>query len=68
MPELLFEVDTELCADLCYRLLNHCCSSLSEVRLQGSASLYLLMRQNFEIGNVSDIHQARDIMDKNFVA
>jgi len=51
VPELLFEVDTELCADLCYRLLNHCCSSLSEVRLQGSASLYLLMRQNFEIGN-----------------
>ena len=52
-PELLFEDDTELCADLCSRLLNHCSSALSSIRAQASASLYLLMRQNFEIGNVS---------------
>lgn len=52
-PEMLFEEDTELCADLCLRLLRHCSSSVSSVRSHASASLYLLMRQNFEIGNVS---------------
>lgn len=52
-PELLFDDDTELCADLCSRLLNHCSSAISSIRAQASASLYLLMRQNFEIGNVS---------------
>ncbi|CAF0791221.1 unnamed protein product [Rotaria sordida] len=50
-PELLFEEDTEHCADLCLRLLKHCSSCLSTVRSHASASLYLLMRQNFEIGN-----------------
>ncbi|XP_067028614.1 dedicator of cytokinesis protein 7-like isoform X1 [Acropora muricata] len=50
-PELLFEDDTELCADLCSRLLNHCSSAISSIRAQASSSLYLLMRQNFEIGN-----------------
>ncbi|KAG7265864.1 hypothetical protein CRUP_016127 [Coryphaenoides rupestris] len=50
-PEMLFEEDTELCADLCLRLLRHCSSSVGEVRSHASASLYLLMRQNFEIGN-----------------
>eukprot|EP00063_Salmo_salar_P084948 XP_014059783.1 PREDICTED: dedicator of cytokinesis protein 7-like isoform X7 [Salmo salar] len=50
-PEMLFEEDTELCADLCLRLLRHCSSSVGSVRSQASASLYLLMRQNFEIGN-----------------
>ncbi|XP_026110053.1 dedicator of cytokinesis protein 7-like isoform X3 [Carassius auratus] len=50
-PEMLFEEDTELCADLCLRLLRHCGSSVSSVRSHASASLYLLMRQNFEIGN-----------------
>lgn len=52
-PELLFEEDTELCADLCLRLLRHCGSRISTVRTHASASLYLLMRQNFEIGHVS---------------
>lgn len=52
-PEMLFEEDTELCADLCLRLLRHCSSSVGSVRSHASASLYLLMRQNFEIGNVS---------------
>lgn len=51
-PEMLFEEDTELCADLCLRLLRHCSSSVGSVRSHASASLYLLMRQNFEIGNV----------------
>uniref|UniRef100_G3T4C0 Dedicator of cytokinesis 6 n=1 Tax=Loxodonta africana TaxID=9785 RepID=G3T4C0_LOXAF len=50
-PELLFEEDTELCADLCLRLLRHCGSRVSIIRVHASASLYLLMRQNFEIGN-----------------
>ncbi|CAH2273031.1 Hypothetical predicted protein [Pelobates cultripes] len=50
-PEMLFEDDTELCSDLCLRLLRHCSSWISIVRAQASASLYLLMRQNFEIGN-----------------
>ncbi|XP_069460332.1 dedicator of cytokinesis protein 6 isoform X2 [Ambystoma mexicanum] len=50
-PEMLFEEDTELCADLCLRLLRHCSSSVATVRTHASASLYLLMRQNFEIGN-----------------
>lgn len=50
---MLFEEDTELCADLCLRLLRHCGSRVSTIRTHASASLYLLMRQNFEIGNVS---------------
>ncbi|XP_055333628.1 dedicator of cytokinesis protein 7-like isoform X2 [Paramacrobiotus metropolitanus] len=50
-PELVFEAETEYCADLCLRLLSHCSSSIAVVRSQASASLYLLMRQNFEIGN-----------------
>ncbi|XP_023373753.1 dedicator of cytokinesis protein 6 isoform X5 [Otolemur garnettii] len=50
-PELLFEEDTELCADLCLRLLRHCGSRVSTIRTHASASLYLLMRQNFEIGH-----------------
>ncbi|KAG8437108.1 hypothetical protein GDO86_007980 [Hymenochirus boettgeri] len=50
-PELLFEEETEQCADLCLRLLRHCSSSISNTRSHASASLYLLMRQNFEIGN-----------------
>ncbi|XP_078525635.1 dedicator of cytokinesis protein 7 isoform X9 [Lissotriton helveticus] len=50
-PELLFEEETEQCADLCLRLLRHCSSSISSIRSHASASLYLLMRQNFEIGN-----------------
>ncbi|XP_015777841.1 PREDICTED: dedicator of cytokinesis protein 7-like [Acropora digitifera] len=44
-PELLFEDDTELCADLCSRLLNHCSSAISSIRAQASSSLYLLMRK-----------------------
>ena len=47
----MFEEETELCADLCYRLLTHCSSSSHLIRAQASASLYLLMRQNYEIGS-----------------
>ena len=54
-PSLLFDEASEHCADLCLRLLRHCSSSISAVRSQSSASLYLLMRQNFEIGNVSSV-------------
>ncbi|XP_026572566.1 dedicator of cytokinesis protein 6 [Pseudonaja textilis] len=50
-PEMLFEEDTELCADLCLRLLRHCSSRIAIIRTHASTSLYLLMRQNFEIGN-----------------
>uniref|UniRef100_A0A8C6Y4G7 Dedicator of cytokinesis 6 n=1 Tax=Naja naja TaxID=35670 RepID=A0A8C6Y4G7_NAJNA len=50
-PEMLFEEDTELCADLCLRLLRHCSSRVAIIRTHASTSLYLLMRQNFEIGN-----------------
>uniref|UniRef100_A0A671SY32 Dedicator of cytokinesis protein 7-like n=1 Tax=Sinocyclocheilus anshuiensis TaxID=1608454 RepID=A0A671SY32_9TELE len=49
--KLLFEEETEQCADLCLRLLRNCSSSISTIRAHASASLYLLMRQNFEIGN-----------------
>lgn len=52
-PELLFEEETEQCADLCLRLLRSCSSSIGCIRAHASASLYLLMRQNFEMGNVS---------------
>lgn len=50
---LLFDEETDSCADLCLLLLKHCGSQLPNVRSQAAASLYLLMRQNFEIGNVS---------------
>ncbi|CAH1775987.1 unnamed protein product, partial [Owenia fusiformis] len=50
-PELLFEEETEQCADLCLRLLHHCSCSIGDIRAHACASLYLLMRQNFEMGN-----------------
>lgn len=50
-PELVFEEEVEQCADLCLRLLQRCSSSISSVRSQASASLYLLMRHNFSVGN-----------------
>ncbi|XP_070194616.1 dedicator of cytokinesis protein 7-like isoform X3 [Littorina saxatilis] len=49
--DLLFEEETEQCADLCLRLLRHCSSPIGIVRSHAAASLYLLMRQNFELGN-----------------
>ncbi|XP_055858913.1 dedicator of cytokinesis protein 7 isoform X2 [Episyrphus balteatus] len=50
-PNLLFDEETDICADLCLLLLKHCGSLLPGIRSQAAASLYLLMRQNFEIGN-----------------
>lgn len=49
--ELLFEQDTQYCSEICTILLRHCTSQLAHIRAQASASLYFLMRQNFEIGN-----------------
>ena len=51
-PELIFYAETEQCAELCARLLQHCSSIVPEIRSWACASLYLLMRQNFEIGKV----------------
>ncbi|XP_069942512.1 dedicator of cytokinesis protein 7 isoform X9 [Cherax quadricarinatus] len=50
-PGLLFDEETEQCADLCLQLLKHCSSCICTVRSHAAASLYLLMRHNFEIGN-----------------
>ncbi|OQR75674.1 dedicator of cytokinesis protein 7-like [Tropilaelaps mercedesae] len=51
-PELLFDEESaEHCSELCLLLLRHCSSRVSAIRSQAAASLYLLMRQNFEIGN-----------------
>ncbi|CAD5210255.1 unnamed protein product [Bursaphelenchus okinawaensis] len=49
-PQLLFEHHSQLCADLCLKLLHHLASKLAVVRSQAAASLYLLMRQSFEGG------------------
>nr|XP_045601177.1 dedicator of cytokinesis protein 7-like isoform X6 [Procambarus clarkii] len=50
-PGLLFDEETEQCADLCLQLLKHCSSCICTIRSHAAASLYLLMRHNFEIGN-----------------
>uniref|UniRef100_A0A5S6QDK1 Dedicator of cytokinesis protein 7 n=1 Tax=Trichuris muris TaxID=70415 RepID=A0A5S6QDK1_TRIMR len=49
-PEILFEEETEQCAELCLQLLRLCASRLAELRSQAAASLYLLLRQAFETG------------------
>lgn len=48
---VIFDEENELCADLCLLLLRHCGTYMPNVRVQAAASLYLLMRQTFEIGN-----------------
>lgn len=45
---LLFDEESDNCADLCLLLLKHCGSSLPTIRSQAAGSLYCLMRQNFE--------------------
>lgn len=45
---LLFDEESDNCADLCLLLLKHCGSSISTIRSQAAGSLYCLMRQNFE--------------------
>ncbi|KAH1002867.1 hypothetical protein HUJ04_008902 [Dendroctonus ponderosae] len=47
----LFDEESTHCADLCLLLLKHCGSQIASVRSQAAASLYLLMRQTFQIGN-----------------
>nr|CAH7724340.1 unnamed protein product [Callosobruchus chinensis] len=47
----LFDEESTHCADLCLLLLKHCGSQIASVRSQSAASLYLLMRQTFQIGN-----------------
>ena len=54
--ELIFYEETEQCAKVCARLLKHCSSLISDIRAWAGASLYLLMRQNFEIGNLIHVH------------
>ena len=49
--DLIFEQDTDYCSDIAFILLKHCTSKLRHVRAQASASLYFLMKQNYEIGN-----------------
>nr|CAB3239426.1 dedicator of cytokinesis protein 7 [Phallusia mammillata] len=50
-PELVFEEETEQCADLTLRLLEKCSSSNACVRMHAAASLYMLMRHNFSLGS-----------------
>ncbi|KAL1514145.1 hypothetical protein ABEB36_003452 [Hypothenemus hampei] len=47
----LFDEESSHCADLCLLLLKHCGSQIASVRSQAAASLYLLMKQTFQIGN-----------------
>ena len=51
-PELFYEKDNELCAELCVSLLKHCSSALPDIRAWACTSLYLLMRLNYETKNV----------------
>lgn len=51
-PDLLFLEETEQCAELCRRLLRHCSSSIKEIRMWACASLYLLMRHDYDRENV----------------
>ncbi|XP_008560858.1 dedicator of cytokinesis protein 7 [Microplitis demolitor] len=46
-----FDDGSERCGNLCLTLLTRCSSPLSAIRSHAAASLYLLMRQNFEVGN-----------------
>ena len=55
-PSLIFEerFDRELCSELCLQILKHCASCVTAVRSQASASLYLLMRQNYASNSSSN--------------
>ncbi|KAL5265112.1 hypothetical protein ACHWQZ_G006003 [Mnemiopsis leidyi] len=55
-PHIIFEEETDQCSSLCYHLLRHCASSVKEVREESIASIYLLMRQNYEsVGSFSRV-------------
>ncbi|XP_032873676.1 dedicator of cytokinesis protein 8 isoform X3 [Amblyraja radiata] len=47
--DLLFEEEAEQCSDMCQRILHHCSSSIDSTRTHACATLYLLMRQSFNI-------------------
>lgn len=47
-PELIFEQQSELCAELCLEILRYMSFRQPVVRAQAASSLYLLMRQSFE--------------------
>ncbi|XP_065185199.1 dedicator of cytokinesis protein 7-like [Sycon ciliatum] len=49
-PEFLFEQETEQSSDLCAILLRLCGSALASTRSQASASLFMLMRHNYDLG------------------
>ena len=51
-PDYLFEQETEQSSELCAILLRLCGSSLATTRSQASASLYMLMRHNYDLGQV----------------
>ncbi|XP_071439014.1 dedicator of cytokinesis protein 7-like [Hetaerina americana] len=51
-PLLFFDDESELCKDLCLQLLLHCSSVVSKIRTQASLSLYLLIRQSFQMGQI----------------
>lgn len=51
-PELFYEDDDGLCAELCVALLRHCNSALPDIRAWACASLYQLMRLNYQIKKV----------------
>lgn len=63
---ILFDEETEQLPDLCLLLLKHCGSCIPSVRSQAAASLYLLMRQTFEIGNVSILLNIKIVILKSF--
>ncbi|XP_072928200.1 dedicator of cytokinesis protein 8 isoform X1 [Hemitrygon akajei] len=47
--DLLFEEEAEQCSDMCQRVLHHCSSSIDSTRTQACATLYLIMRQSFNV-------------------
>ncbi len=51
-PELVLYEESDQCAQLCACLLRRCSSPIAATRALACASLYLLMRQNFELQNV----------------
>ena len=51
-PEFLVEVDTEQCSELCTVLIRLCNSSIARIRSEASASLYLIMRANYDLSQV----------------
>lgn len=47
-PKALFTLNTQYCAKLCNLMLGHCNYTTNAVRSEASATIYLLMKKNFE--------------------